>query len=58
MHFDTKNYIPYLKLGWMLVKNGSIYNGIDNLLKALCLQPNNFEITVKLGEVNIKILYF
>ena len=35
----------------MQIKNNEIKLGINNLQKAQSLQPNNFEITVKLGEV-------
>lgn len=34
----------------MQIKNGEIKNGIDNLLKAQCLDTQNIDIIIKLGE--------
>ena len=32
------------------MKKGFIKSGIDNLLKASCLEPTNIEVIIKLGE--------
>lgn len=50
---NTKNFLPYYKLGWMQVKQNSLKDGIFNLLKAQSLENNNLNILVKLGEAHL-----
>ncbi len=37
-------------MGWLQVKNKDLKNGIDNLQKALSLNPDNNDILIKIGE--------
>lgn len=34
----------------MQIKNAQMKQGVDNLLKASCLEPQNIKILIKLGE--------
>ena len=47
---DTRNSIPYYKLGKFHLRQGDIKLGIDNLLKSHSLDAKNLECLLKLGE--------
>lgn len=50
---NNKDSLGYYRLGWLLIKNKKMREGIDNLAKAQTLDSTNLEIIIKLGDAYI-----
>lgn len=47
----NRTALPFYWLAWIYFRNGDKRLGIENLKKALNIEPDNTEVLVKLGEV-------